>query len=133
MRKVRVKKEIPFFTVGQIIELDEQGQIWFRARGQASCYNRCAVEEMLSDKWLEEVVEEKNLAFKLYEQHWSSSGEYDSIPEKHKEQWNRIAKVAMLHAVEIVKKTTGSFSGDRIERIIEALKKEAELNKTKEG
>ena len=132
MRKVWVKKEIPFFTVGQIIELDEQGQIWFRARGQSSCYNRYAVEEMLSDKWLEEVVEEKSLEQKLFDG-------INISTLKPFVNTKKIAQIAMQHAVEVALKAKseylkenprGMFADDWI---ITKLKQESELNKTKEG
>lgn len=128
MRKVRVIREMPYYKIGDIFEYDDN-DIFMRVS-----HVNVRLWKMIQDGWLEEVVDDLTFADKL--EVWMSNnmrGFHGNAPY--------IAKLAMTHAVEVAKKAIKEYDKRHAEPnckglrhfIIDALKQEAELNKTKES
>lgn len=117
MRKVIVIKEFPFFKVGEIRDLDEHSRLQKSTVDDFDLtYAKEEVNQMIQDGWLEEVEEENPLLKKLQEADVDYHG---------------YIRIVMLHAVEVAEKARDQYtyrSGCE-QYIIDALKKESELNK----
>lgn len=132
MRKVRFLINVPFVFGGEIFILDQYGSLNISFNGKEFFHiTRLGVEKLIKDGLLEEVVEEKSLEKKLEDA-------FKCPPIENK--FPILAHIAMLHAWEVATKATVEFDRyfkystiSRSEYILEKLKKESELNKTKEG
>lgn len=109
MRKVRVIRELPNNSIGS--EFEPSTHLF-----------GIPIDRLIQDGWLEEVVEDKSLVHKFKEYRPLMAINFAED----------LAHIAMIHAVEVAEKAIIGRCPACMS-IIEALKKESELNKTKES
>lgn len=95
MKKYKVLREMPFMRVGQIVNLDNLPVMYI---------NR--IEELVSEGWLAEVPEEKE----LWEKIGNSAIKYNNFPSD--EICKEVAKIARQHFAEVARKANKKWNDD---------------------
>ena len=111
MKRVRVCKEMAFWQVGEIYELDDMGRIYVKYGFRDVRIHADSIERMIKDGWLSWVEEDKSLEARIYD--WYSKKQNEEGWHEVKDESMELAQIARDHSVAVFDKELKRISDER--------------------